>query len=272
MPRLRLLLATLLLGTSIAATPVCAQTGRVEGRATDAETGEPLPGVNLTLEGTAFGAATDAEGTFAIEDVPPGAYTLVASFIGYATQRLPLDVRAGETTRRDVAFAEDDVLLQDVEVIGRRATTYDADVSFAATRTATPIAKTPQSISVVTKEVIDDQQLFTLDETTRNVSGVSTFSGYNDLVTRGFRNQNVRLVNGLRTEFGFWTSPMLPHLERVEYVKGPASALFAAANPGGTVNMVTKKPLPVARQALSFTAGSFGTYRGQLPAERADAR
>lgn len=247
----------------IGAPEVSAQTGRVEGQVVDALTGEGLPGVNVGLDGTALGAATDGDGRFAIGSVPAGSHVLVASSVGYEAVRQPVVVPADAVVTVTLTLEQTDVELQEVEVVGRRATTYDAAYSFAATKTATPIVEVPQSISVVTKEVIDDQQLYTLNETTRNVSGVNTFSGYNDLVTRGFRNQNTRLINGLKTEFGFWSSPILPHIERVEFIKGPASALFAAANPGGTVNLVTKKPLAESRQAVSFTAGSFGTYRAQ---------
>ena len=244
------------------AAPVCAaQTATISGRVTDAATTEPLPGVNVGIAGLNLGAATDDRGVFIIESIPAGTHTVVASFVGYETARKTVAVSAGSSL--DIAFtlSQTDLELQEVEVVGRRATTYDAGYSFAATKTAAPIARVPQSISVVTKEVISDQQLYTLNDATRNVSGVNTFSGYNDLTARGFRSQNVRLINGLKTEFGFWQSPMLPHIERVEFIKGPASALFADANPGGTINMVTKKPLSEARQAISFTAGSFSTYR-----------
>ena len=240
-----------------------AQTATVSGTVVDAAGAAPMPGVNVGIEGTVFGAATDAGGSFTIENIPPGRYVIVASSVGYEPSRRTVQLSAGETATIRFTLRMTDVELQEVEVVGRRETTYDASYSFAATKTATPITDVPQSISVVTKEVIDDQQIYTLNETTRNVSGVNTFSGYNDLVTRGFRNQNTRLINGLKTEFGFWSSPILPHIERVEFIKGPASALFAAANPGGTVNLVTKKPLATPRQAVSFGAGSFSQYRFQ---------
>lgn len=252
-----LLILLLILGTRDA----LAQDGTIRGQVVEHQSGEGLPGVNVGLQGSSLGATTDRQGAYVISNVPPGTYTLVASFIGYATQQREVTVPAGGTVVVDLSFTETDIELQEVEVTGRSATTYDAAYSFAATKTATPIIEVPQSISVVTKEVIEDQQISTLNEAVRNVSGVNTFSGYNDLVTRGFRNQNTRLINGLKTEFGFWSSPVLVHLERVEFIKGPASALFAAANPGGTVNLVTKKPLALPRQALSVSAGSFATYR-----------
>lgn len=58
-------------------------TGKIAGFITDAKTGEPLPGVNVVLKGTSMGAATDIEGYYVILNVPPGTYTLEASFVGY---------------------------------------------------------------------------------------------------------------------------------------------------------------------------------------------
>ena len=246
----------------IAAAPLYAQqTGAVKGRVTDAETGEPIPGVNVALEGTERGTATDADGRFRLEGVPTGRYTLTASFLGYTARQREISVEGGQTTTASFTLSPSEIELQEVEVTGRRATTYDADYSFAATKVATAPINVPQSISIVTKEVLDDQQAYTLNDVVRNVSGVNTFSGYNDLAARGFRNNSSRLINGLRAQFGFWHAPILPHIERVEFIKGPASALFGRANPGGTINMVTKKPLPEARQALSASAGSYGSYR-----------
>lgn len=256
-----------LLGGLLVATvvPGLGQTaGTVEGRIHDAETGVGIEGVQVLLEGTRFAALSGPDGTFQIADVSPGSYALVATLIGYGPARREVTVRPGIATRVAIELGTVPVPLGTVEVIGRREQSYKSAYSFAAAKTATAIVDVPQSISVVTKEVIADQQLYTLNETTRNVAGVNTFSGYDDLVTRGFRNQDTRLINGLRTSFGFWSSPILPHIERVEFIKGPASALFAAANPGGTINLVTKKPLPASRQAVSLTAGSFATYRAQV--------
>ena len=61
------------------------QTGKITGTVVDQETSNPLPGVNVLLEGTPMGAATDPDGEFYILDIPPGLYTVKFSFIGYAT-------------------------------------------------------------------------------------------------------------------------------------------------------------------------------------------
>lgn len=247
------LLVLLLLGWGLPSTSL-AQSGRIEGRIADAERGVGLPGVNAGIEGTSLGAVTNPTSAFAIEGVSPGEYEAVASFVGYETRRKSVTVTAGETAPINFTFEPADVALQKVEVIGREATSYSGDSSFAATRTATPVENVPQSISVVTKELIDDQQVYRLDEVFKNVSEMNTFSGYNDYTTRGFRSSDARLLNDLKAGFPLWDNPLLPHIERVEVIKGPASALFASTNPGGTVNMVTKKPLPSSRRLLSSQA------------------
>ena len=73
-----------------------AQTGAVVGRVVDAETRAPLPGVAVVLEGTATGAASDTDGAFRIAGVEPGAYTVVARFLGYAPARRAVVVEPGE--------------------------------------------------------------------------------------------------------------------------------------------------------------------------------
>jgi iron complex outermembrane receptor protein len=254
------LLIAVLLGVGLAPSAL-AQTGRVGGQVVEANSGEGLRGVNVGLEGTSLGTVTARDGTFEIEDVPAGEYEIVASYVGYETRRKSVSVSAGATATVNFSFRPADVELQEVEVIGRAATSYEGDYSFVATKTATPVENVPQSISVVTKEVIDDQQIYRLDEVFKNVSGVNTFSGYNDYTTRGFRSSEARLINGLKAGFSFWDNPLLPHIERVEVIKGPASALFANTNPGGTINMVTKKPLPSSRRSLDVTLGSYDTYR-----------
>jgi hypothetical protein len=76
-------------------TPAAAQTtGKIAGRVVDAA-GEPLPGVNVYIEGTTQGNSTDADGEYFILNVRPGSYTLVASFIGFSTVRITDVPRTG---------------------------------------------------------------------------------------------------------------------------------------------------------------------------------
>ncbi len=78
------------------------QTGKIAGRVVDASTGESLPGVNIMIEGTTLGAATDVDGDFIILNIPPGTYAVVASMLGYKETRISnVKVAVDRTTRVD---------------------------------------------------------------------------------------------------------------------------------------------------------------------------
>ncbi len=81
----RLFSILLLIGLS---TLLFGQAGKISGVIKDSETGEPLPGVNVVLEETLLGAATDVDGFFVILNVPPGTYTVSISYIGYQDKKI----------------------------------------------------------------------------------------------------------------------------------------------------------------------------------------
>nr|WP_290442414.1 TonB-dependent receptor [Pseudoalteromonas sp. OANN1] len=144
-----------------------------------------------------------------------------------------------------------------IEVLGRDSEKNFATYTYSATKTAADILDLPQSISAVTKELIKQQGLMRLNDVTPFVSGASEFSVYNDITIRGFRSQDDRRLNGMRTYNDFWSQTAIAHVERVEVIKGPASAIFGDASPGGVINTVTKKPLATSRHELSARFGSY---------------
>ncbi len=105
----------LLLVPLFATAPAEAQSiARIEGSVRDAATSELLPGANVVLDRTALGASTGANGTFVIEAVPPGRYTLVASLLGYTPVRRAVEVAAGETVRVDLQLGDAPLRLGEV--------------------------------------------------------------------------------------------------------------------------------------------------------------
>ncbi len=152
--------------------------------------------------------------------------------------------------------------IQTVEIVGRRSKGYTSDYSFAATKIAMKNKDLPLTLNTVTKELINDRQAFQLGDVMKNVSGVSPSSYYNQYNIRGIsQNEEGQFINGLRTRQYYFLQPLTANIERVEVFKGPASITMSSVDPGGTINMVTKKPLDVARHEVSISAGSFDTYR-----------
>jgi iron complex outermembrane recepter protein len=237
-------------------------TGSVEGKISD-KTNDPLLGINVGLKNTSYGSPTDDNGFYRIDNVPAGNYILEVSGVGFKIRSLNISIEAGKTLTRNVSLEESQSELQTVEITGRLETDYSNEVSFAPTKTATPLKDVPQAVSYVTKEVITDRQAYTVNDVVKNISGINQFSYYNDYTIRGFRSQQ-ELVNGLRVIGLFGPQVLTANLERVEVIKGPASAVFGNSSPGGTVNRVTKKPLFTDRKAISITTGSFNRLRSTL--------
>ncbi|QNH60900.1 SusC/RagA family TonB-linked outer membrane protein [Hymenobacter sediminicola] len=95
-----------------------AQTGSVSGRVVD-EKNEGLPGVTVLIEGTSLGNSTNSDGTYSIQSVPAGSNTLVVSFVGYTTNRIPVTVAAGQNTAvGNVTLNENTTLLNEAVVVG----------------------------------------------------------------------------------------------------------------------------------------------------------
>lgn len=239
------------------------QTGTISGAVKNTKN-EALTGATIVLKGQNRGASVDFDGNFLIENVPYGTYELQVSFIGYATKTVAVNLNSASTNIA-ITLSPDTNQLQEVEIIGRKEKGYKNTNSFIATKSATPLKDVPQSVGYVTKEVILDQGAFRVNDVVKNISGINQFSFYNDLTIRGYRVQGQRnssmLLNGMRIMTSFWKQQLIPHIERVEVIKGPASALFGNASPGGVINSVTKKPLLEQKQSISASMGSFNTFR-----------
>lgn len=124
---------------------------------------------------------------------------------------------------------------------------YVARNAQTATKTGTSLVDTPQSISVITGEQMEDQGSTDLGDTLRYTSGITakpfgTDPRFDNPTIRGFEGKNAQYLNGLRLvrEFG---APSFESysLERVEVLKGPASALYGAATTGGMINQIQKR-------------------------------
>ncbi|MEM6634099.1 MAG: TonB-dependent receptor, partial [Bacteroidota bacterium] len=228
-----------------------AQQASIQGQVND-ENGNPIPYANVILRGTQLGSATDDNGAYTISNVAPGSYTIQATFVGYRELRKEISLSAGESLTVNFSLVVADVSLQTVEITGREEQGYQNEISFAATKTATRLKDLPQAVSYVTKEVMAARQAYRVNDVVKNISGINQFSWYNDYTIRGFRSQQ-ELINGLRVIGLFGPQILTANLERVEVIKGPASAVFGNSSPGGTMNRVTKKPLFDDKKAISFT-------------------
>jgi iron complex outermembrane recepter protein len=161
-----------------------------------------------------------------------------------------------------------------VVVTGEQDEGYNPSSASVGTRTDTPLRDIPQSIQVVPRQVIEDQQAQRLDEVLRNVPGTAqgadqplNFS--TSFFIRGFNSSTNILRNGLADytlqNLGYDAA----NIERVEVLRGPTSVLYGQAGGpfggfGGSVNLVTEQPLSDPYYQVEGSIGNFGFYRGAL--------
>ena len=144
---------------------------------------------------------------------------------------------------------------------------YHAIGTSAVSKVNVPIIDTPTTVNVVTKKLLEDRKPNDLIDALAGVSGVSqanTLGGIFDAVQkRGFggNRDNSIMRNGIQAgpshNFGATT-------ETVEVLKGPASVLYGIQDPGGIINVVTKKPQQEQKTILSGTIGNNNMFGGQL--------
>jgi iron complex outermembrane receptor protein len=161
-------------------------------------------------------------------------------------------------------WAQDVLELPTTDIQGSRITQdegYMASQASTASKSDVPIKEEAQSINVVTQQTLDDYQVRSLGDAMKFVSGVSqgnTLGGSRDsLIKRGFgtNDDGSILRDGVRSNLGHNFSATT---ERVEVLKGPASMLYGALEPGGLINVISKKPEYTQSTTLSGSAYSEG--------------
>ncbi|HNP60018.1 MAG TPA: TonB-dependent siderophore receptor [Nitrospirales bacterium] len=139
---------------------------------------------------------------------------------------------------------------------------YNVERATSATKTDTPIMETPISIQVIPQAVLQDQQAIQIEDAVKNVSGVFpgfTFGGFGEeFIIRGFNTNFNNYRDGFRL-----SADRLPlaNIERIEVVKGAAANLYGRIEPGGMINLVTKRPQAESMYSLNQQFGSYNEYR-----------
>lgn len=158
-----------------------------------------------------------------------------------------------------------------IVVIGQQSDadtqSYQPTMSVTGTRTETNLLNVPQAVNVVPRQVLRDQAVRNIDEALYNVSGITqsnTLGGTQDaVIKRGFgdnRDGSI-LRDGVRSA---QARNFTPTTERVEVLKGPASMLYGMGEPGGVINMITKKPQLAQQTHIESWGSSFKGGGGQL--------
>ncbi|HRN82827.1 TonB-dependent siderophore receptor [Nitrosomonas europaea] len=176
---------------------------------------------------------------------------------------------SGQNTYVIKSAAEVATVMPEVRVTGAMDPDTPGNPSYTRTNASTaiksnlPLIKTPVSVQVVPRAVMEDQQAVQVEDAIRNVSGVFpgfTFGGMSQaFMIRGFDTGFASFRDGFRFPLALRFS--LANIERVEVLKGAASNLYGRIEPGGMVNLITKRPQAERYYSLNQQFGSYGQFQ-----------
>lgn len=244
----KLLLPLILFSVKI----IFAQHTVINGRVTDAGTGEPLAGVNVFYS-TSHGVATDEVGFYLIAS-EPGRLRMQYRFVGYNTVYKTIDIAEGDTLRLDIRMTEQTHLLNELVVSASR---YEQKISDVIV-----------SMDVISQATIENTQTISIETALQQVQGVMILddqvsirggNGY----SYGVGSRVLLLIDDLPMLTGGggeakWDFVPLENLSQVEVLKGASSALYGSSALNGVINIRTASPGPEPETRLVFYSGIYG--------------
>lgn len=232
----------------------------VQGRVVD-QTRSPIAGAHVTARrgGVSLPAAvSDNRGEFVLA-LDSGSYTLEVAAGGFTPWQAPLDVLEAGLRLGDIVL---EIAPVKAAVTITEASAYQSDVIRSGAKTLTPLRDLPQSVSVVTRELMRDQMMLSIGDVARYVPGVTAIQGENNrdqVVIRGQSSSADFYINGVRDDVQYFRD--LYNLEDVEALKGPNAMVFGRGGGGGVINRVTKEAGFTPLREVSIMGGSFGEKR-----------
>lgn len=226
----------------------------------NALSGEALGFANVALEGAALGVSADENGQFAITNIPPGEYKVIASFLGYESVQKRIEFKAGERASLHFTLEEAASMMNEVVVTGTLKEVNRLD--------------SPVPVEVYNPVFFKKNPTPNIYEALQNVNGVRPqlncqVCNTGDIHINGLEGpytmvliDGMPIVSSLATVYGLSGIPN-SLVERMEVVKGPASSLYGSEAIGGLINIITKNP----EKAPVFSVDLMGTTWMELNAD-----
>ncbi len=232
--------------------------GKIIGKVTD-QNGNPLPGVNVIVEGEPLGASTDVDGFYIILNISPGIYNLTATYIGYSPMRVKnVEVKPDLTTRIDFVLKEKVIELNEEIVVTAEQPVIQRD---ATAKVTTLNAEEIKALPVNNlQEILSTQSNISVLTNTPNAKPGYNIRGIDDIRMRGGRNNEVALlIDGVKVSNpvfgGFGTQLGKNAIEQISIEAGGFSAKYGNAL-SGVINLTTK-------EGRGKTTGSLRYYSSQ---------
>lgn len=235
-----------------------AQSVNIKGKIVSANTKEPLAGVNIYIENSLIGSASDANGFYQIRSVPASAITLIFSCMGYAEKTVSM-VASSDTTL-NVALSQTILDGPIVTTIATQARETDASITYS---------------NLHKKELVKRYDTQDIPELLSDLPSTTYYSengngiGYNYLSIRGFDQRRISvLVNGIpqndpEDHNVYWLDfpDLAENIQTIQVQRGAGNAFYGPAAIGGSINIKTDHFSPEKKIKASFGAGSYNTKK-----------
>jgi catecholate siderophore receptor len=226
-------------------------------------TAAPLPGARVSVTPPTRGTAVDAAVTSTSGELTlaltPGPHAVTVELDGFAPVTLAVTARTSgvesRTVTMQIASFTDTVNVSSPP-------SYRSPSVTSVTKMLTPLRDVPQSVTVISRQLIADQLMQSVGDTLRYVPGVSVHQGENNrdqVIIRGNTSSADFFLDGVRDDVQYYRD--LYNLDRIEAIKGPNATMFGRGGGGGVVNRVTKEAGFMPIQELSMHAGSHSERR-----------
>ena len=229
----------------------------INGYVYDSETGKPLVGANIIVEGTGYGAASNSKGLFETDDIPPGTYDLTISVQGYGTREFSeVSLIEGEKVELNVAMLSTAIKGKEVVVL--------------STRRPMQLKEVPDVVLNISKRDIDARMPSDISDVISYAPGVNVEGGtgsgqpFKKIISiDGLPSQySLVMMNGARVVSSHWHTGanvnIIPPeaVERIEVLKGAASAQYGSDGLGGALNILTKRGTDDSEMLFTTYGGS----------------
>ncbi|MFQ5769752.1 MAG: TonB-dependent receptor domain-containing protein [bacterium] len=236
-------------------------TGKISGTVKDAQNGEPLPGVNVVIEGTSMGAATDMNGFFFIINVPPGKYTIKASMMGYETQsQVGVKVVTDITTKVDFKLTATVLEVEAVTLVAERPAIQKDLTSSLQAFAGDEINRAPVENLV---QLLETQAGVSPLEVTERAGIIRDTPGDGLHIRGGRENETAYLLDGVRVDNPMWGGADYAQntsgssVTEMMTVLGTFNAEYGGKM-SGVINLVTKEGTDKYSGQISSYTDNFG--------------
>jgi len=235
-----------------------AQNASIEGNILQSDSINTLPGVSIYLEGTSFGAASNGNGNYSIKDIPAGNYTLVASSIGYISQKKEINLSDGQVLKSNFTLVESVSMLPEVTIM---------------TQGNTGIKDIPGSVNYISPKEMERFSYTDVNRTLRAVPGVNIQEedGFGLRPNIGLRGTGVERSSKITVmEDGILMAPApyaapaayyfptIGRMQGVEILKGSSQIKYGPYTTGGAINLISTQIPNEFGGRVNLIGGSYG--------------